>query len=62
MSHGGERRRQTQQSKLGSFKISIKEKIPGGWDSPVDLDTKVKKSSDIYPATCHTLPWPLKPN
>lgn len=28
MSHGGERRRQTQQSKLGSFKISIKEKNP----------------------------------
>lgn len=32
MSHGGERRRQTQQSKLGSFKISVKEKIPGEWD------------------------------
>lgn len=28
----GERRRQTQPSKLGSFKISVKERIPGGWD------------------------------
>lgn len=62
MSHGGERQRQTQQSKLGSFKISVKEKIPEGWGSPVDLGTEVKKSCDIYPATCHTQPRPLKPS
>lgn len=53
MSHDGERRRQTQQSKLGSFKNLRKGENPWRVGSLVDLGTKVRKSSDItqVPAT-----------